>query len=363
VAYLAATVAVSHGVADLERAQGRSAPPAVSTEVLQMHDKFVSKERFPTTESMYAEPFKLQHVLSVDLFKKRLANLRALSHQLCTRLDSAGCEGGVLITVIPKTKHVTIRDANQFRERLRMRFGLKILYIKEGHCKCEKQLPYNAHVDPYGYHLLSVCKVIGSRQKNHNCVRDTVMELARQAAFTCRPEDRSIIMSDDPTSKKRLDILIDNWEGSTSLGLDISIIDCRQQKYACMKSRIAPGAPSSDRETHKIDKYRNICQRQNALFEPFVLESHGRMGTRTRDIFDQLIQCVHVACPYLPLSYLKNYWRSRIVMAMHVSAAESVMLRNTEAGRRQNGGSCVKGVVKELPCEAVDYEMWGRSRF
>jgi len=33
---------------------------------------------------------------------------------------------------------------------------------------------------------------------------------------------------------------------------------------------------------------------------------------------------------------------------------QSVMLRNTEAGRRRNGRSCVKWVVKELPCEAVD---------
>jgi len=302
-------------------------------------------------------------MLTEDKYRYRRTLLGSSDPSEALRIDSSSLEGGILISTAPKDKHSTIRKRDHFRERLRMRFGLMILYIEEGLCQCEKTGPYKAHVDRYGFHCLSGCNRTGARQENHDHVLGTLMELCRASNLTCRPEDHKIMMSEDPSCLKRLDIIVDNFEGSTSLGFDVSLVDCRTARYRNSCSLIAGGKPAADRETYKIDKYRAICQRQNCLFEPFVLEAHGRMGPRTRDIFETLVQRVHVNTN-LPLSYLKNYWRSRIVMAMHQSASANVQSRNNDAVRRRQGWSLFKKKKEEacLPCEMVDADMWGRDR-
>ncbi len=84
------------------------------------------------------------------------------------------------------------------------------------------------------------------------------------------------------------------------------------------------GKAAKDREDYKIKKYRNIYANQSSAFEPFVVESFGRFGDRTRDVFNEIVDRVHAAKPHYSVSFLKHYWKSRIVIALHTSGGRGV---------------------------------------
>jgi hypothetical protein len=62
----------------------------------------------------------------------------------------------------------------------------------------------------------------------HNNITNVFCELGRASGHTCRIEERGILMTDseDPT-KKCTDVVIDNFEGSCSLGIDVTVVDPR----------------------------------------------------------------------------------------------------------------------------------------
>ena len=73
-----------------------------------------------------------------------------------------------------------------------------------------------------------------------------------------------------------------------------------------------------------MNKFRDNLARQGTRFEPFVLESYGRWGYRTRIIFKDLISKIKEnsklhACS-LDKSVLTHFWRCKITLAMHRQA-------------------------------------------
>jgi hypothetical protein len=69
---------------------------------------------------------------------------------------------------------------------------------------------------------------------------------------------------------------------------------------------------------------------------------------------------IHAAKDHLSSSFLKQYWRERIVMALHVSAGQGVKERMEDVlfGR--------KGLLNEVAAvtasDRVDFENFGRAR-
>src|SRR4051812_7307904 len=108
-------------------------------------------------------------------------------------------------------------------ERLCSRLGLPIPNFVAGRCNCGK-----ADLDELGFHIESVCKTGNLRNTKHNGVRDAVIEFARQGKFTCRPESREICLAKDPSTRKKVDAMIDNWDGPTPRGIDVAIVDPRK---------------------------------------------------------------------------------------------------------------------------------------
>jgi hypothetical protein len=357
VSFLACEAAVSESITSLQLE--RNLPPFEPSPDARMcyESQCIDKDLFPSLEVLYEEPYKLQHRLSLELYKRRRAELCSIGPSVAQRLDSCSEEGAILVTCIPKETNMTVPN-DVMRERLCMRAGLPIPSITCGPCNCGSP---EGFVDEMNFHLLSGCKKDGCRIANHNAIRDTLIEFCRQANLTCRPECRVVCQADDPETRKKVDLSIDNFNGTIPLGVDVSVVDPRCSKYTNLRKSMAAGKAAKDREDHKIKKYRDTYVNQSCEFEPFVLESFGRFGNRTRELFNELVDRVHASKDQFTSSYLKQYWSSRIVMALHISAARGVKQRmdDVRLGRR----GIVNEVAAVAACDEVDHGHFSRCRF
>ena len=138
---------------------------------------------------------------------------------------------------------------------------------------------------------------------------------------------------------------------------------CNEQ-YARSWGAILPGQAAKDREKDKIHKYGSLYADLGYVFKPCVVESFGRFGDRTAKLFDDLVTRVYAAKNYIPLAYHKQFWRTRILMAMHRNAALGVKRRMDKVLRRRKGLDDSDNSVGKvcLPCEKVDLWGYGRCR-
>jgi hypothetical protein len=357
-AFIAAEVSIAPSLAALDREQGRAeCEPSLTT--VFCFENFVDKSMFSTVQEMFNEPFDLQHRLSAATHVTRRMLLTNQSVTITHRLDSCSKEGAALILASPKYAELTIPDPEHMREGLAMRLGRDIKYIIKGDCVCNTV--GDKYVDAKGYHLCSVCSASYpgyDRNATHNGIRDVLCELARSGGHTCRIEDRGILQADSANgTKKRMDVVIDNFEGALSLGIDVTVVDPRTSTYSKRATAIAPGTCASDAEERKIEQYKQSFQRQGHEFVPFAIESFGAFGPRTINVFNKLISHAYAANAHLPLSFLKNYWRCRIVMAMHIGASRGMKERMNMLTKRRKGLS----KAPAMPCERVDYHGWSRT--
>jgi hypothetical protein len=359
VSFLACEAGVSESISALQIA--RNLPPfQPSEDARSCYDsKCVDKEHFPDLEVMYVESHKLQHRLSVELYKRRSTELRKRGVGIAQRLDSCSEEGAILITCIPKDPTLTISDGAKMRERLCMRAGLPIPYIKCGPCLCGE---VGAYVDEHNFHLLSGCKRGGERLKNHNGVRDTLLEFFRQGGMSCRPGGREVCLAHEPGTKKSVDMTVDNYDGLIPLGVDVSVVDPRSTKFNRVRTPIAAGAAAKDREVYKIKKYQDAFVSQHVVFEPFVLESYGRFGPGTRALFDQVVDRICAVEDQHAAAYQKPYWKARIVMALHINACHGFKERMDGVLARRGGLTSGVESTKDYR-KRVDCEMFARARY
>ena len=87
-----------------------------------------------------------------------------------------------------------------------------------------------------------------------------------------------------------------------------------------------------------------------------MLESFGRFGDRTRDLFKQVVDRVQASKDQYSSSFLKQYWRARIVMALHFSASSGGRDRMNEVVQRRRGLSGNETVSVAAAYNWVDYE-------
>ena len=135
--------------------------------------------------------------------------------------------------------------------------------------------------------------------------------------FTTKSEDNTIIRALDADSKKRVDLTIPFYGGSThKLALDISITDTSSPSLETLKS------PTLRRENEKNTKYGQLNDLPGVRFEPFVLTQGGRFGPSTKDLFNEVTAMSQLTGK--GLANFRHFWRSRIVLAFHSSAAAGI---------------------------------------
>jgi hypothetical protein len=360
VSFLASEAAVAGSFNALNIVQGIPAHTPTARAVF-CYNKYVDTSIHPSLSELYEHPLKLQHILSSEIYTKRREELIKIGRHVAIRVYSSSEEGGALITTVPKHPEDSLPQPELMRERIEQRLGLNVSYIIPGECLCNTQ--FNKFVDPAGIHLLSQCVAGSERSITHNAVCDELIHMARAANLSAGREDRQIILDHNPNSKQRMDIVIDNFDNGAPLSIDFSIIDCRNEQYTTSWSAAMPGQAAKDREQYKIKKYGPKYAEQGYAFEPFVMESFGRFGARTAKLFDELAARVHTARSYMPLSYHKQFWRSRLVMALHRNAATGVKKRMANVMRRRDGlGDSYAAGNRCLPCDKVDMVGYGRCR-
>jgi len=342
-AYLASEAAVSASLTLLNAP--RNLPPAAPSDtartIYEQHIGVLNLQDRPPLTELFAEPTHLQHKLCMDVHKGRSNKLRTKGTQMIHHLDSCCAEAGILVTAIPKCQFTTIRNKEEMRERLCLRLNLDVNFLVSGPCHCKSckstSTRSDGFVDTKGYHTRSVCKKGGSRISNHNSVRDQLQEFFRAAGLTCRTEDGQVMRAAGRLkSKSKVDVAADNFDGVRQLGVDVSVVDVRSAAYSKLVSPVGPGKAATDREVSKIKKYRPSYQSQNAIFEPFVLETQGRFGPVTRDLFNTISERIHARSDFT-LAMVKNYWRQRIVMALHIKSSANVRKAWDEVLRRRQG--------------------------
>jgi ribonuclease HI len=269
-----------------------------------------------TVNDLIVQP-RLQTFLASHMYSSiNSAFRKTLTNQDLDRLNSCCYEGAVLITALPCHEDFCINGDHLFRERLLMRLGLPIPGVVSGKCLCK-----HGSNDIYGYHLLSVCNVGNQRINTHNAVRDSFREMCKAAGLSTRIEDLDTLKQNNIDTKSRVDIVCDNFLPGIPMAFDHSIADPRQSGLV---AKTIPGKAAKKREISKITKYKNDLARQGMRFGPFVLESYGRWGYRTRVYFKHLIAKIiensklH-ACS-LDGSVITHYWRCKITLAMHRQA-------------------------------------------
>eukprot|EP01036_Dinobryon_divergens_P029340 gene29340-38419_t len=269
-----------------------------------------------TVNDLIVQP-RLQTFLTSHMYSSiNSAFRKTLTNQDLDRLNSCCYEGAVLITALPCHDDFCINGDHLFRERLLMRLGLPIPGVVSGKCLCK-----HGSNDIYGYHLLSVCNVGNQRINTHNAVRDSFREMCKAAGLSTRIEDMDTLKQNNIDTKSRVDIVCDNFLPGIPMAFDHSIADPRQSGLV---AKAIPGKAAKKREFSKITKYKNDLARQGMRFGPFVLESYGRWGYRTRVYFKHLIAKIiensklH-ACS-LDGSVITHYWRCKITLAMHRQA-------------------------------------------
>jgi hypothetical protein len=359
IAYLASEVAVSSSLSALQ-AQ-RELPAHQFSDIAQrIFEEHVDHDKYPSLEEMAKKPDKMQHALSMDKHKARLEHLKEAGPSVAQRIESCSREGSVLVTCIPKCTTDTVKEGELARGLFRTRLGLSIPYLVPGPCLCNTR-GGGCQVDRLGYHLCSDCIEGNGRQCQHNGAADAFCDLVRMGGYNPKREQSKEIKAHDADSKMRIDITIPNYAGNVTLGVEVSIVDVRSAAYSNSRNIMVAGKASSDREAFKMEKYREVFAAEGYRCEPLVIEAGGRFGDRTRVFFNEMCQRAHENTG-LPLSYLQNFWRTQIVMAMHIASSASVRNRMREVMKRRAAKLFPKSRVGQGRLD-VDIECYARARF
>jgi hypothetical protein len=150
---------------------------------------------------------------------------------------------------------------NQFRVAFKFQFGLETLRNNVGEKKCEA---CKQQMDPFGMHGAK-CHTEGGLTKRHNVTRDMLHKLAMDAGKQSETERKEIL--NDGTNRRPADVYIQNYSMIQALAVDVAVVD--------------GGAPNGikNKEIEKRRKYLVDCANNDVLFEPFVLDSFGRIGS------------------------------------------------------------------------------------
>ncbi len=231
------------------------------------------------------------------------------------RLDSASNEGAIPITVRPTLKEFCISANNMFAEILCYRLGVPYSFTPTGTCICGAALSRTDNCNHT--HVQSACVHGNHRQTKHNALRDVLIQLFRNAGYIVMGEPTLVDVT-NPTSKERLDLIVDNYTPGKALYIDVSVIDVLQKKYNS-PTPLVVGKAAADREADKIKAHGASCQRLDSYFAPFVIEQAGNWGTKTRELFNNIITLliqrrtgsVHDSTD----TTTKRYYKSKIMMA------------------------------------------------
>jgi len=281
-------------------------------------------EDAPSFEDLVSRDNKIQSEIYAYQDKVAKKDVKAISIPTAIRVDSASEEGSCLIIAVPNSSSATI-DTDVFSNLLRLRLGIPLLMPEGVECECGKEL------DAYGRHVLSQCGHGGLRQARHDAVAFELAAIAKDAGLSVSWNSAESLLAADPSllklkklgSKGRTDLTFQNWSACQSMDIDVKITDPRALETR--KKPPDPGTQAAFGEKEKIDKYAEaVGDSCGGLFSPFVMETFGRWGERSRSVFSTLVERLVIITGWKKSS-ATSYWRTRVSLAMHVTGMRLAM--------------------------------------
>jgi hypothetical protein len=150
-------------------------------------------------------------------------------------------------------------------------FQLGMKFKGDGRSGCEGK-KCKVLMDMYGEHATN-CKFGGGAISRHNIVRDTLASLCRQSGFICRIEEKDLLPD---TDRRPADVFVLNWALDKSVCIDVAVV-CGRETNA-IKSK-----EEDKKRLNLVD-----CENAGYKFEPFVLDSYGRMGISALRVLNKL---------------------------------------------------------------------------
>jgi len=181
--------------------------------------------------------------------------------------------------------------------------------------------------DCYGRHAVT-CRRSGAITRCHNLLRDVAKSIAAAAGYTVLSEQT--IPSNH--ALRPADILIHNWKEGKPLALDFTVSTPSLNADSDPELKIA--ASMLDQACQKkVRHYRQACERDGWLFQPFAADVFGAIHPTARKIAEAIIQRFeekHTECKTYPFATF--VWRALTSASVMRAATQTMAMAMKPSG-------------------------------
>ena len=117
----------------------------------------------------------------------------------------------------------------------------------------------------------------------HDALKILVARAFKQAGFDVKIEQAGGLLDRRRPGDEEW-VVIRNWRESTSLTIDVAIIDSTGDTHAAILRSHGVGAAATKYEDRKRAKYSDM----KSMFSPFVIEANGGFGKEARKLVREL---------------------------------------------------------------------------
>ena len=181
------------------------------------------------------------------------------------------------------------------------------LPMKADICDCKKPLTFN-----HGTH----CKCHGGTITRHDGVKDVFGDMCRAARLSYEIEPRQCLSG----NKLRPDILVNFGKDGHHVAFDITIDNPVRDAQAVSTSIRDEQKFLRQHAQAKINKYHELCEKQDISFTPIVLSAYGGILEESYSsgikFFIRKIKRSQFVPPNSAAPTVKTYWLQRISIAL-----------------------------------------------
>lgn len=192
-------------------------------------------------------------------------------------------------------------------------------------------------MDDQGYHFAGGCPCGGHRQKTHNAVVDTIVNVLSKAGRKVRKGEKIYFKKGELAKPKNKEGIIPDIEvyhkGKKDL-LDVTIVNRSLPFVNTNNKKLEDSATAEEREKAKIHKYEQhgVVSNANGQVIPVALENFGKIGKMG---LDYLMKAADEYGKGYRAMTMKRYWLRLISVALHnhIGQAVQIQLQEFNQGR------------------------------
>ena len=238
--------------------------------------------------------FKVASPTTVELQKKLSAAIAAKRQRSVSSTISAADQARLLsasqpaaklwLSTVPEEKGLTLTDV-EFRAAIKLRLSIPSLPSSAHYfCACDpaKRIINDTHHS-------HVCDLIHKSTgfSRHEAIVSTLADLARSTGHSARFKNEFLVRKTEKEKNIQPDLFVYAADGTRYM-IDVSITAPDADSYLKLRSNTVPLAAAKNRENVKDKDYEKLAQDNEMILVPFVMETHGAVGTKAKDFLTAL---------------------------------------------------------------------------